>query len=732
MNHPLKALTALVAAATLAPAVSARQAPQTAAPGPGAGIEAELQIVQDLFVRALDEYNGEQQSRSIPLFEEAIAGLQPLRDREDAPPAVEEILVQALDLRGRAYFNLGSEDEARESFRSLIRIRPGHALPEDQVSPKVLGLFENVKESLVGYLAVSSQPAGAQVSINNKPFALTDFFPMEVLAGPYMVEVSRDGYAPQTLSVTIAPGATETLEVELTRVAASLLFVTEPSDVEIWVDGELRTRTAGSLPPDLAEVARQAGLEPSRASAVTEVANLSPGTHQVEYRKRCYTPAVVVEETPEAIDYHAAPIRMEPSLGTLSLTSEPPGAQIFIDDEFKGFTPKELDSICSGSFRLEVKHSSGKFVQDVELGKNETLTLDCPIRPSLAFLGVVAEGPSGERVRDEVSAAVVQNFSRVSSLNFLPIPPATVERLLGAEGLTLAAMIPGSGTAPDVIKRIGERVAEALDVQGFLIAYLPEEELQRTAVLHLLAAGNAESDREEVLYAESPSYLSFLSKLDRRATVYRPWTGLITVDTLIHVGVPVVRVVPDGPAARAGVAVDEVLTAVDGQVVRRTADLLAIQASKQPGDTLSLELGSGGSVRTLDLVLAEAPEEVPLHDPKLLYNKIMMDLRQQVEGYPGTPQAAYARLNWAIAAMHFEDFAQAHEHLLKAQGELRPGPGISQGTALYYLGVVLERLGYEDEATDAYRQAADHEEATLFNNDGPRVAPLAARRAGGA
>ena len=79
--------------------------------------------------------------------------------------------------------------------------------------------------------------------------------------------------------------------------------------------------------------------------------------------------------------------------------------------------------------------------------------------------------------------------------------------------------------------------------------------------------------------------------------------------------------------------------------------------------------------------------------------------------------------------MHFDDFAAAHEHLLKARNELPAGPGISQGTALYYLGLSLERLGYEREARDMYQAAVGFEEATLFDNDGPRVAPLAARRA---
>ena len=87
--------------------------------------------------------------------------------------------------------------------------------------------------------------------------------------------------------------------------------------------------------------------------------------------------------------------------------------------------------------------------------------------------------------------------------------------------------------------------------------------------------------------------------------------------------------------------------------------------------------------------------------------------------------------------MHFDDYAAAREYLVKAAskpelGGLEPKPGISQGTALYYLGLAWERLGplYAKEAAASYGEAARAKEATLFNNDGPSVAPLAQRRSG--
>jgi tetratricopeptide (TPR) repeat protein len=164
--------------------------------------------------------------------------------------------------------------------------------------------------------------------------------------------------------------------------------------------------------------------------------------------------------------------------------------------------------------------------------------------------------------------------------------------------------------------------------------------------------------------------------------------------------------------------------------VKRTAELLTAVEPKKPKDKLALKVGGAAGSRAVELALAETPQEIPLNDPALLYNKVMMDLRQVVDGYPGTEAAAFARLNLALCAMHFGDFAAAHEHLVKARAELPQRPGISQGTALYYLGLTLEKLGYKKEAGEAYRAAAGMSGATLFNNDGPSVAPLASRRAG--
>jgi len=722
--------TAAVLVALLACGLAGAAWAQEAVPAAPDAVQRELQAIEDLLVRAIAEFDGAQQSRSIVILDEIITRLESLRRDRTLPPRGREVLAQAYELRGRAYYNIGLQEKAADSFRSLIQLQPQYALSKDKVSPKIVDYFNSVKTALVGYLAVSSQPAGAKVTLNGEFLSLTDFFPLEILAGDYTVEIAREGYRTESRPVSIAPKATETLEVTLTRTSASAFLVTEPPGVEIWMDGALAVTTAGTLAPDFAAAVREKGLDPARASARTEIGGLSLGSHAIELRKKCHELVRKTVDFSEARDYDLEPVKMEESLASLSLRSEPPGAKIYLDGEAAGVTPKELEGVCSGKHRVEVKHASGKFLQDVVLERNESLTLDCPIRPSLAFLGVVAESAGGERVAAEVQETLVRNLAKITSLNFVPAPRETVDRILEADRLARKGLLPGSGTDPDLIRKLTEKMAAALEVQGFLLAVLPEERLQRTAALHLLAAGNTVTDRFDVAFNEAASYLRFLSVVDQRAALYHPWTGIITVDTLLHEGVPVLRVAAASPGAEAGLQPGEVIDAADGHPIKQTAELLALVEAKKPKDKIALHVKSAGAARAVEVVLGQTPQEIPLNDPALLYNKVMMDLRQQVEGYPGTEAAAFARLNLAVCAMHFGDFAAAHEHLLKARTELPQRPGISQGTALYYLGLALERLGYKKEAGEAYRAAAAAKDATLFDNDGPAVAPLAARRAG--
>jgi len=732
-TRPRAAATVLVVLATCASA--AAQDPAPAAPGVSEAAQRELRAAQELLTRAGVEFEGAQQSRSLVMYDEVISRLEGLPRQEPLPPRGIEMLVEAYERRGRVYFGIGLQEKASENFRLLIQLKPDYAMSKERVSAKIVDLFNAVKRNLVGYVAASSSPAGAEVTLvaadgTRKPLGITDFFPVEVLAGEYTVEAARVGYRTETRPLSVAARATETLEFALERILANLYFVTEPADVEIWIDGERRTATGGSLPPDLYEVVRAKGLEPSRASARAEVANLPLGSHSIEFRKECFETARATFDAALPQDYEVEPVRLEESVASLQLTSDPPGARILINGRSEGVTPKELPRVCSGKVRVEVKHQAGRFIKDLVLGKDEAVSLDCPIRPTLAFLGVVADGPAGERNLLDADEKIRENLDKLASLNFIPAPKDVVDRILDQEKVTRKGLVPGSGTDPDLVRKVTERLAKDLEVQGFLVAVLPEERLQRTASLHLLAAGNTEAEAWDVNFSEAASYARFIAKVDQKVTSYRPWSGLVTVDSLLHQGVPVLRVVNGSPAAQAGVQVGEVLYAADGKPVTRTAELLALVEGKKPKDKVALQLRGPQGERAVELTVGQTAQEIPLFDDNLLYNKVMMDLRLVTEGYPGTEQAAYAWLNLALCAMHFQDFAAAHGYLGKAKAALPARPGLSPGTALYYLGVALERLNYRPQAVDAYREAAGFKDATLINNDGPAVAPLAARRAG--
>ena len=145
-------------------ALRAAQAQEPPAPEVPEAVQRELQAAQDGLARAIAEFDGPQQSRSIVAFDDVARRLEGLGPRA-LPASGRDILAQAYEYRGRAYFGIGLSEKASENFRQLVQLKPDYRVSRDRVSPKVVELFTSVQRSLVGFLTVSSRPAGARVTL---------------------------------------------------------------------------------------------------------------------------------------------------------------------------------------------------------------------------------------------------------------------------------------------------------------------------------------------------------------------------------------------------------------------------------------------------------------------------------------------------------------------------------------------------------------------------------------
>lgn len=689
--------------------------------------DADLASLRATLDQAISDFEGPQQGQSLVRFDEIIARLEASRRQTALSEAGTSLLVYAHEYRARVQFNLGNTDKAGESFRNLIAIRPSHNLDEGSISPKVIEFFKSVKTQMVGYVTVQSMPQGAKVALNGVLLSITDFFPLEVVAGEYTLEISKSGYRPETRPITVAAGETLSLQFDLVRTSATGYVITEPTDVEILIDGVRKATTSGLLDPALAAIAAARGLDPAKASNRLEIPDLPAGSHTIEFRRPCYETLKLGLDVPEPQDYDIPPIKLEPSVGTLSLTSEPPGGQIFIDGESQGVAPKILRSVCAGVRRVEVRHAAGRFVQDIDLKTRATVEIAAQIRPTLAYLGVIADGPSGERSLASMDARLSRMAATsIHAMNFVKADRATVEKALAAERMKLADLLPPSTPDPALVRRVFEKLAIALEVQGFLVGRIAEEQITRSAALHVLAAGGVTPDSVSVVIEDDASFARFFAAFDRRAAMFAPWSGLVTVDTLLHSGPVVLRVVPGSPAEKAGFTRGHVITGAGGRPITRTEELLAAAQGVGANKVLSLTTESADGPRTVDLTLVEAPREISLLD--LLANKVSMDLRQTIEGYPGSENAAFARLNLGLIFLALHDYSGAHDAFVKAKNELPTAPGLSRGAAAFYAGVALEHLGYSKEALDEYTEAAQDPGATLLSRDGPLVQDVAKRR----
>ena len=367
--------------------------------------EQELLLrISQQFQEAVDLFEDPQtQSRSIDFFSQIIDLVEnEWRIRGQVAAEILAVQERALEYRARAYFTAGQTQGAADDFRQLLLDNPRYSMNTETMSPRIVDFFEDQKNQLIGYIAVTTEPAGARVDVNGKFIGITNFFPVEIHTGLVRVSVTLEGHdSYSNEELRIAPGEITTLDLELNRTSARLPIITDPPGVEVLVDGEVFGTTSGALPPDLHSFT-PSNMDPNRLSFPLDLNALSLGSHQIELRLDCYRPVrfSFVADSPR--DYTAQIIQLEESVGQLVVNSNPTDASVYLDGQFQGMTPLEMRRVCSGSHRLEVKHTAGKYVKDFKIGPEESLKFDGLIRPTLAVLGIAADEGVNVRELEEV------------------------------------------------------------------------------------------------------------------------------------------------------------------------------------------------------------------------------------------------------------------------------------------------------------------------------------------
>jgi PKD repeat protein len=258
----------------------------------------------------------------------------------------------------------------------------GSCAGETSTSKKsqMVRVFDNI-----GFLSLTSTPGGASVYIDGSLVAgMTSDVPGEPLhlaPGSHTVRLTLDGYGDYTGTATVINGQVTTVSPVLEKIppgapssptaspsaTGPLQVTTLPDGAAVTVDGILRGSTpvtvSGLAAGSHTVILARAGYTDytgtlTIAAGKTTMLNITLVPAQGTYGTPAPAPQLPQGTAPAtpapAAAGTSAPAGMSPPAGTGSLTvrSDPAGANVYLDGEKAGTTPVTVQDVAPGSHRL--------------------------------------------------------------------------------------------------------------------------------------------------------------------------------------------------------------------------------------------------------------------------------------------------------------------------------------------------------------------------------------------
>ncbi len=195
-------------------------------------------------------------------------------------------------------------------------------------------------------------------------------------------------------------------------------------------------------------------------------------------------------------------------------------------------------------------------------------------------------------------------FNRLQARTNPPLSAATADLPLSEQGLLITAVLPEAAAAQAGLRRgdILLRANEAmLDTPEDLQQVIREHEAGDEIEL-LVLRGDETAVYPITIAANSP-------RLGLEVLAARGVSSPVPASSPTPVAFPVIgRVLADSPAAAAGLAAGDEITAVDGGTLAGRDELITLVQAKEPDDTMTLTVRRSGETLILSVTLADHPD----------------------------------------------------------------------------------------------------------------------------
>jgi hypothetical protein len=185
-------------------------------------------------------------------------------------------------------------------------------------------------------ISVSSKPAGARVLLDGLPKGYTPVTLTGISSGIHILELEYTGYTSWKSTLDVPETGIKAIAVNLTPKAASspgwITVFSSPENATVTLDGDY------------------VGL--TMVNSSLNLNNIIPGDHAIVLELPGYTPysALVTVSPNQVSTVHATliPVSGSSAKGILSVTSDPAGATISVDNKSIGMSPLTADNIAAG------------------------------------------------------------------------------------------------------------------------------------------------------------------------------------------------------------------------------------------------------------------------------------------------------------------------------------------------------------------------------------------------